>query len=143
MSHISYSELKTWAECPFKHKLSYIDRIRRFIGNEYTAFGRTVHALCENAVQGTLDERDYDDFFDEYFDRELDQLGEEHQRREHDLFSTLCSLRCFPLVLYVGVDGISNNVYTPKFQRNQQKKRSRQHIVYVEFLFSTLEKNPY
>ena len=82
MSHISYSELKTWAECPRKHKLAYIDRIRRFIGNEYTAFGRTVHALCENAVQGTLDERDYDDFFDEYFDRELGQLGEEHQRRE-------------------------------------------------------------
>ena len=82
MSHISYSELKTWAECPFKHKLTYIDKIRRFIGNEYTAFGRTVHALCENAVQGTLDERDYDDFFDEYFDRELDSLGEEHNRRE-------------------------------------------------------------
>ena len=53
-----------------------------------------------------------------------------------------CSLRCFFLVLYVDVDGISNNVYTPKFQRNQQKKRSRRHNVYVEFLFSTLEKTP-
>ena len=82
MSHISYSELKTWAECPRKHKLTYIDRIRRFIGNEYTAFGRSLHALCEHAVQGTLDERDYDDFFDEHFDRELEQLGEEHQRKE-------------------------------------------------------------
>ena len=80
--HISYSELKTWAECPRKHKISYIDRIRRFVGNEYTAFGRSLHALCENAVQGTLDERDYDDFFDEHFDRELDSLGEEHERRE-------------------------------------------------------------
>ena len=79
--HISYSELKTWAECPRKHKISYIDRIRRFIGNEYTAFGRSIHALCENAVQGTLDERDYDDFFDEYFDRELGQLGEGHERK--------------------------------------------------------------
>ena len=82
MKHISYSELKTWSECPYKHKISYIDRIRRFIGNEYTAFGRSLHALCEHAVQGTLDERDYDDFFDEYFDRELEQLGEEHERKE-------------------------------------------------------------
>jgi len=82
MSHISYSELKTWAECPFKHKITYIDKIRRFIGNEYTAFGRSLHALCEHAVQGTLDERDYDDFFDEHFDRELELLGEEHARRE-------------------------------------------------------------
>ena len=67
MKYISYSELKTWADCPHKHKLSYIDRIRRFIGNEYTAFGRTIHALCENAVQGLLDGSEYDDFFDEYF----------------------------------------------------------------------------
>ena len=81
MKHISYSELKIWAECPRKHKISYIDRIRRFIGNEYTAFGRTIHALCENAVQGLLDEPDYDDFFDECFDRELEQLGEGHQRK--------------------------------------------------------------
>ena len=32
--HISYSELKTWAECPWKRKLSYQDRVKKFIGNE-------------------------------------------------------------------------------------------------------------
>ena len=48
--HISYSELKVWAECPFKHKLMYIDKIKGFIGNEYTAFGGAIHSLCENAI---------------------------------------------------------------------------------------------
>ncbi len=86
--HISYSELKTWAECPRKHKISYIDKIKRFIGNEFTAFGSSLHALCENAVQGLLDEREYDDFFDEHFDRELGKLGEGYERR-HNLISEM------------------------------------------------------
>jgi hypothetical protein len=76
MSHISYSELRIWAECPFKHKLVYIDKKKGFKGNEFTAFGSTIHALCENAVQGLLQESEYDDFFDECFDRELEQLTE-------------------------------------------------------------------
>ena len=50
MAHISYSELRIWAECPFKHKLMYIDKIKGFVGNEFTAFGKAVHAVCENAV---------------------------------------------------------------------------------------------
>ena len=82
MKHISYSELKTWAECPHKHKLNYIDKIRKFVGNEYTAFGRSLHALCENAIQGTLDESDYDDFFSEHFNQEIEMLGPDHNRRE-------------------------------------------------------------
>mgnify|MGYP001259013657 CR=1 FL=1 len=77
--YISYSELKIWAECPFKHKLIYIDKKKGFQGNEYTAFGSSIHALCENAVQGLLDSPDYDDFFDASFDRELGQLEETRQ----------------------------------------------------------------
>ena len=38
--HISYSELKMWADCPRKHKLVYIDKLKGFTGNEYTAFGK-------------------------------------------------------------------------------------------------------
>jgi hypothetical protein len=80
--HISYSELKTWAECPRKHKLVYIDKEKGFTGNEYTAFGSSIHALCENAIQDRLDETEFDDFFDEHFDRELEQLGDDFERRE-------------------------------------------------------------
>ena len=49
-SHISYSELKTWNECAYKHKLIYIDEVKKFEGNEHTAFGSAVHEVCEKAV---------------------------------------------------------------------------------------------
>jgi ATP-dependent exoDNAse (exonuclease V) beta subunit len=48
---ISFSELKIWNECPFKHKLNYVDGIKSFTGNEYTAFGTAVHYVCEMKVQ--------------------------------------------------------------------------------------------
>jgi ATP-dependent exoDNAse (exonuclease V) beta subunit len=53
MSHISFSELKEWTVCPWKHKLNYIDKVRQFKGNEYTAFGTALHTICEKLV--TLD----------------------------------------------------------------------------------------
>jgi len=48
--HISFSELKIWNECPYKHKLVYLDKIKQFKGNEHTAFGTAMHHVCENVV---------------------------------------------------------------------------------------------
>ena len=50
MSHISYSELKEWTTCAWKHKLNYIDKIKQFKGNEHTAFGSALHTVCEIIV---------------------------------------------------------------------------------------------
>ena len=50
MTHISYSEIKNWSVCPFYHKLTYIDKIKIFKGNEHTAFGNAVHDTCENML---------------------------------------------------------------------------------------------
>lgn len=77
MKHISYSELKTWAECPWKHKLSYIERVKKFIGNEFTAFGRAIHAVCENVVLCEQQEYTGEEFFDLAFRKELKSLDEE------------------------------------------------------------------
>ena len=55
MSHISYSELKEWTTCAWKHKLNYIDKIKQFKGNEHTSFGSALHTVCEVIVQ------DYDE----------------------------------------------------------------------------------
>ena len=49
---ISFSEFKIWNECAFKHKLVYIDGLKSFQGNEYTAFGTAMHHVCELYVQG-------------------------------------------------------------------------------------------
>ena len=79
--HISYSELKLWAECSWKHKLVYRDKIKKFLGNEYTAFGRALHLLCEHTIEDKLQEEDYDDFFEVAFEKELEDL----MRKEVDL----------------------------------------------------------
>ena len=47
---ISYSELKIWNDCSYKHKLTYIDKIKGFVGNEYTAFGSACHTTNEKLV---------------------------------------------------------------------------------------------
>ena len=50
MKHISYSELKTWAECPYKKKTLIKTELKKFVGNQFTAFGKALHFLCENLV---------------------------------------------------------------------------------------------
>lgn len=60
MSHISYSELKDWSFCAFYHKLTRIDGIDGFTGNEYTAFGSAIHSVCEKKL---LQEDIEEDFF--------------------------------------------------------------------------------
>ena len=50
MAHISFSELVTWNECPHKHKLIYVEKIRPFFGNEFTAFGKSIHDVCEKVL---------------------------------------------------------------------------------------------
>ena len=72
--HISYSELKVWAECPFKHKLMYIDKIKGFIGNEYTAFGGAIHSLCENAIIDKIEPEDFEEYFQAAFRQELKKI---------------------------------------------------------------------
>ena len=52
--HISYSELKIFTECPYKWKLQYVDKLKGFTGNIYTAFGSAIHAVCEQSALGNL-----------------------------------------------------------------------------------------
>jgi len=67
--HISYSELKNWATCPFYHKLVHIDGMKMFQGNEHTAFGTAMHDTCEQILlrSGTRKEFDAELFFKEAF----------------------------------------------------------------------------
>ena len=73
MPHISYSALKNWDFCPFYHKLTYVDRIKLFKGNVYTAFGTALHLTCEKL---TLNEGvDYQKIFKQSFKDELSKLN--------------------------------------------------------------------
>tara|TARA_Y100000593_G_C4255480_1_gene309423 strand:+ start:281 stop:1069 length:789 start_codon:yes stop_codon:yes gene_type:complete len=78
--HISFSELKIWDECPYKHKLIYIDEIKNFLGNEYTAFGTAVHEVCEKSVLKEIDRNfnSLNECFDSKFIEEIKLLTEKN-----------------------------------------------------------------
>jgi hypothetical protein len=49
--NISFSELKDWAECSWRHKLKHVDKIDLFEENVYTNFGTAIHASCEEYIK--------------------------------------------------------------------------------------------
>jgi len=49
--HVSYSEIKNWSECAYRHKLSYVDKKSVFEASVHTVFGTAVHASCEHYVR--------------------------------------------------------------------------------------------
>ena len=50
--HISFSEIKVWKECPYRHKLTYINKIDMFEESPYLHFGTAVHEGCESLIEG-------------------------------------------------------------------------------------------
>ena len=76
MAHISFSELKDWVHCAFYHKLTRVDKIDGFTGNEYTAFGSAIHSVCEKKL---LNETIEDDFFVKELKKNISELDEEHE----------------------------------------------------------------
>ena len=46
--HVSYSEVRSWKECPYRHKLQHIDKIDMFSPSPYLDFGTQVHEGCES-----------------------------------------------------------------------------------------------
>ena len=50
--HVSFSEVKHWKECPYRHKLMYIDKVDMNKPSPYLDFGTAVHEGCENLIEG-------------------------------------------------------------------------------------------
>ena len=76
MAHISFSELKDWVHCPFYHKLTRVDKIDGFTGNEYTAFGSALHSVCEKKL---LQEEFDEDYFVNELKKNISELDEDHE----------------------------------------------------------------
>jgi len=56
--HISFSEVKQWKECSYRHKLVYIDKIDMFNDSPYLHFGTAVHEGCETLISTGKVDRD-------------------------------------------------------------------------------------
>ena len=75
--HISFSELKKWDFCPFYHKLTYIDGLKGFTGNIFTAFGSAIHHTCEKIILEKVSQEAATDYFCEEFIKEVASLEDE------------------------------------------------------------------
>jgi len=54
--HVSYSEVRNWKECPYRHKLLYIDKIGTDEPSPYLSYGTAVHDGIENFLKtGKMD----------------------------------------------------------------------------------------
>jgi len=81
MRHISFSQLKNWAKCPFYHKLANIDKVAgAFSGNIYTAFGSALHEAIENHLEENVVDEHLQEFFEEAFVKEHNLLEESDKR---------------------------------------------------------------
>ena len=72
VKRISFSALKNWKECPYRHKLIYVDEVPHFSGNEYTAFGTAIHEVCEKIIPNNSNKSI--EVFEEAFSREIEQV---------------------------------------------------------------------
>ena len=87
MSHISFSELKDWKYCPFYHKLTRVDKLKSFEGNEYTAFGTAIHEVCEKKLLN--EDINAEEHFDKTFEEELEKLAEKNITTDPDLIKNM------------------------------------------------------
>ncbi len=51
-SHVSFSEIKNWHECPFRHKLIYVDKLDVSEPSPYLDYGQSAHNFCEAFLTG-------------------------------------------------------------------------------------------
>jgi ATP-dependent helicase/DNAse subunit B len=83
--HISYSEVKEWHDCPFRHKLKYIDGIDLFKSIPAIDFGTAVHSMCEHFLK--TKEMDF-----EKYENKINELWEKY--KDNPLYSESEKQKC-------------------------------------------------
>lgn len=48
---LSFSEIKTWLDCGWRHKLVYIDKLSKYEDSIFSNFGTIVHQTCEHYLK--------------------------------------------------------------------------------------------
>jgi ATP-dependent exoDNAse (exonuclease V) beta subunit len=87
--HISYSALKDWKFCPYYHKVSHVDKLRPFKGNEYTAFGTAIHSTYEKSLLEEGKDLGYESIFQHEFLQELEDLNTSQVELRSNLVSQM------------------------------------------------------
>lgn len=78
--HISFSEIRDWKECSFRHKLKFVDKVGEDLPGVNLDFGTACHSSCENFLKTRKMDR-------KIFLTELKQLWDEHREKAPDQFT--------------------------------------------------------
>jgi len=78
--HISFSEVRDWNECSWRHKLKYVDKIGVDVPGIHLDFGTSVHAACEEYLKTKKMDR-------KVFLIKLKELWEQHQDKAPEEFT--------------------------------------------------------
>lgn len=49
--HVSFSEIKLWKECSYRHKLQFVNKIGLFTPGVHMDFGTAIHSACESFLK--------------------------------------------------------------------------------------------
>jgi hypothetical protein len=79
--HISYSEIRCWAECSWRHKLQHVDHIDKDEPGIHLDFGTAIHSACESFLKTRVMDK-------KLFLKELHELWSEHAKVLPDVFTT-------------------------------------------------------
>jgi len=56
--HVSFSEIRLWKECPYHHRLVYIDKVAKDEPSPYLSYGSALHDGIENFLKtGVMDKQ--------------------------------------------------------------------------------------
>lgn len=80
--HISFSEIKTWSECSFRHYLAYVKKVDMFVPNVHVSFGTAVHNTIENFLKTKqMDSNIARDYLEKY----LEDNSENEKFKKYDV----------------------------------------------------------
>lgn len=87
IEYLSFSSWRDWSFCPFKFKITRVDKVRLFQGNEFSSFGTALHDTSEKMLiqenkakihNGIKDDEEFDpvSFFEKRLKEEFADLPE-------------------------------------------------------------------
>lgn len=79
--HISFSEIRVWKECSYRHKLQFINKVGRQIPGVHMDFGTAMHSACEHFLKTRTMNVDV-------FTNKLTELWLEHKPENPESFTS-------------------------------------------------------
>lgn len=88
--HISFSEVRDWKECSFRHKLKYVKKIELGRPGPLLDFGTAVHAACEGFLKTrTMDPKIATDMIRKAWEKNKDLRYIDKDGKEKPLFDNV------------------------------------------------------